>query len=387
MRLLGVLHLLGVVAGRIRQELAAVALLDLGPGRRQGGVGQRGRVRPHVGDVAGLVQALGRAHGHGRREAQLAAGLLLEGGGDEGRRGSAAVRTPLDRAHREGRPGQIGGQDLGPGLVEHGHPAPDLAVLAEVLAAGQAVAVQADHRGPEGAAGIGGPGLAGLGGELALEVPVGGADEAHALALALHHQAGAHALDPPDAAARPHLLHGHRGQRAVAVDAVEQAAGLLGVDQAAVDVARVLDGVADGLGGDLVEHHALYGHGGRRVEHLEQVPGDGLALAILICGQVELGGPLQLGLQPLDDVLLVPAHHVERLEVVVDVDAQDLPLALVGLGHVGRVAGKVPDVAHRGVHGDRPQVGGGRHAGVARGSGRRQEPGDGLGLGRGLHDD
>ena len=54
----------------------------------------------------------------------------------------------------------------------------------------------------------------------------------------------------------------------------------------------------DGRGGDLVEHHALAPGCALGLEHLEQVPGDGLALAILIRGEIErvgvLEGPLQL---------------------------------------------------------------------------------------------
>ena len=175
----------------------------------------------------------------------------------------------------------------------------------------------------------------GPGRERALEVPVRGAHERHALTLTLDDEADGDALDPPDRGALAHLLARRAGQRAVAVDPVEEPAGLLGVDQATVDVAGVLDGLADGLRGDLVEHHALHRQRRRRVEHLEQVPRDGLALAILISGEIELGGVLHELLEIPDAVTLVGAHHVEGLEVVVDLDAEDLPLALVGIGHVG----------------------------------------------------
>ena len=101
-------------------------------------------------------------------------------------------------------------------------------------------------------------------------------------------------------------------------------------------------------GGDLVEHHPLDRHRRRRVQHLEQVPGDGLALAILIRREIELGGVLQLGLELADDVLLVRADHVERLEVVVDVDAEDLPTAASGpRARRPRLRGQVADVADR----------------------------------------
>ncbi len=99
-----------------------------------------------------------------------------------------------------------------------------------------------------------------------------------------------------------------------------------------------------------MEHHPL--HRDLRVEHLEQVPCDGLALAVLVGRQVEL-----LGLpQQLPDVrhllLLVRRDDVEGLEVVFDVDAEPGPAPLVakGLGSVLGAGGDVPDVTDRRLH-------------------------------------
>ncbi len=66
-------------------------------------------------------------------------------------------------------------------------------------------------------------------------------------------------LHPAGGQAGLHLLPEDGGDL-VAVQAVEDAAGLLGVDQAAVDLAGLVDGPLDGLGGDLVEDHAAHGH-------------------------------------------------------------------------------------------------------------------------------
>jgi hypothetical protein len=52
--------------------------------------------------------------------------------------------------------------------------------------------------------------------------------------------------------------------------------------------------VLDRGGRDLVEHHPAYGDG--RLQRLEQVPRDGLALAVLISGEEELVGVLEQGL-------------------------------------------------------------------------------------------
>ena len=82
-------------------------------------------------------------------------------------------------------------------------------------------------------------------GEGAVDPPPGGGAEAHAGPLALDHHPGGHALHPPGRQPRHDLAPQHRGHL-VAVEAVEDAARLLGVDQAAVEVAPLVDGAGDG---------------------------------------------------------------------------------------------------------------------------------------------
>ena len=67
------------------------------------------------------------------------------------------------------------------------------------------------------------------------------------------------------------------------------------------------------------------------------MPGDGLALTVLVGGEIELVDATQGVTQLLDDVLLVRVDDVGRLEVVVDVDRQALGF-------------QVADVAHRRLH-------------------------------------
>ena len=131
----------------------------------------------------------------------------------------------------------------------------------------------------------------------------------------------------------------------VADQAVEDAPTFLRLDELHVEVAPVVDGVGDRLVGDLVEHHALHGHG--RLQHLEQVPRDRLALAVLVGREVELARVLERGLELGDDVLLVVGDDVDGTEVVVDVDAEPAHLGLGDalrrlLGALGQVA-DVPD--------------------------------------------
>ena len=167
-------------------------------------------------------------------------------------------------------------------------------------------------------------GLAGGRGEGALDVPVVGGAEGHPLALPLHHDPGGHRLHPAGRQPRQHLLPQHR-RDLVAVQPVQDPPGLLGVDQVGVDLARLGHRAGDGGRGDLVEDHPAHRH--RRLERLHQVPGDRLALAVLIGGQVDLVGVLDQRPELADLLLAVRADHVERLEVVVGVDARAAPTA------------------------------------------------------------
>ena len=206
-------------------------------------------------------------------------------------------------------------------------------------------------------------------GEDAFDVPVAGGAERHPGPLALDQDAGGDALHPAGGQLRHDLLPQHRGDL-VAVEPVEDAAGLLGVDKPLVDLARVVDRRPDRLRGDLVEDHPP--DRDARLEGLQQVPGDGLALAVLIRREVELAGVLQQRLELGDLRLLVRGDDVERLETVVDIDAEAGPrLALDGGRDVCGVARQVADVADAGL--DEVAV-----AEVA---------GDRAGLRRRLHDD
>ena len=92
------------------------------------------------------------------------------------------------------------------------------------------------------------------------------------------------------------------GADLVAVETVEDAAGLLRVDQVDVEVARVCGGGPDRRLGDLVEHHPL--DRDARLQRLEQVPGDRLALAVTVCRQVELVDVLEQALSSVTVLFL-----------------------------------------------------------------------------------
>ena len=101
------------------------------------------------------------------------------------------------------------------------------------------------------------------------------------------------------------------GRDLVAVEPVEDAARLLGLDEVHVEIARVLGGGEDRRLGDLVEHHPL-DRDVLRLQLVEQVPGDRLALAVLVGGEVELVGVLEQALELADVRLLVARARRSR---------------------------------------------------------------------------
>ena len=182
-----------------------------------------------------------------------------------------------------------------------------------------------------------------FGGELGFEVPVAGGPERDPLPLTVDDQPGRDRLHTPGRKPRHDLLPQHR-RDLVPVEPVEDAARLVGVDLPVVQLLRVGDGARDRFGRDLVEDHPAGGD--LRLQFLEQVPGDCLALAVLVSGEVELVGVLQQRLELGDLLLLVAGDDVERGEVVVDVDAEPSPgLSTVLLGDLRRLVGHVADVA------------------------------------------
>ena len=205
--------------------------------------------------------------------------------------------------------------------------------------------------------------------ELGLEVGVGGRAERDPLAFPVDHQPGGDRLHPPGGQLGHDLLPQH-GRDLVPVQPVKHAARLVGVDLALVELLRVGDGAGDRLRGDLVEDHPAGRHLG--LELLEQVPGDGLALAVLVRREQQFVGVLEQALELGDLLPLVAVHDEQRLEVVVYVDTEPGPRLTLVLGRdLGRAVGHVADVADAGLD----------HVALA------EVPGDGPGLGRGFDDD
>ena len=313
MRLLGVLHLAGVDARRVRHVLRAVELAGLDPGGVDRRLGQRDRVGPHIGDVAVLVQPLRHRHRVLGREAELAGRLLLQRRGAERRVRRAPVRLALNRLDAERNAVQPSCQFAGAQPVDHAGggiwPVPcwpgqarrvalagqvQQVGVAQLPGRGEVAALRhpaAVHRHQPGGEGrdvvVRGAGAVGDLGEDRFQVPVGGRAERDPLPLAGDDQPGGDRLDPAGRQPRHDLLPQHR-RDLVAVQPVEHPPGLVGVDEAVVEVAGVGHRLRDRLRGDLVEDHPARRDLG--LELLQQVPGDRLALTVLIGGEQQFVG-------------------------------------------------------------------------------------------------
>ena len=205
-------------------------------------------------------------------------------------------------------------------------------------------------------------------GEGAFDAPVFGRGERHPLTFTFDDDADRDTLHSSCGEALLHLAPQDRGHL-ISVEPVEDAACLLRLDQTKVEIPWVGEGVFDRMLCDLVEHHSMNRHLG--LEGFGKMPGDGLALPVLVCCQVELVDPGQHLLELLDPFLPLLGHHVQRLEVVVDVDSEAGPILALGAGRdLGGRPRKVADVPHRRLDG---------HV-------RTEETGDGSSLRRGLDD-
>jgi hypothetical protein len=165
------------------------------------------------------------------------------------------------------------------------------------------------------------------------------------LALALDDQAQRHRLHAPGRQAfAPDLLAQQRAEL-VADQAVEDAARLLGVHALLIDRARLRERRGDRIARDLVKFHAVHRAPARhRLEHGGQVPGDRLAFAVGVGGQVDFRGLARKFAQARHDRAHILARvfagrdHVARLEIVLEVDAQAV------LGQIAHVADRSLDV-------------------------------------------
>ena len=196
-RLLRALRRGAVQARGVGHGLGTIKLGGLLTGGVDRLAGQGRGVGTHVGDVTGLVEGLGGAHRRGGVPVQFARRLLLEGGRREGGCRAAAVGLAGHRVDDRGRGVfQRASVGAGGGLVQVkdaglGGLRAQLALLAEVGAGRDGVAVHGGHARAEGLA---------RRREGCVDRPVLGAHVRHALTF------------PGDDEARGHRLHAAGGQ-------------------------------------------------------------------------------------------------------------------------------------------------------------------------------
>ena len=281
-------------------------------------------VGPHIGDQAGglavdidaFIQALRQPHRLLRAKAQLPRRLLLQRRGGERRRRIALDALALDRPDGEG-----------PGLDRRlGRQRQRFVVQVELI---EPLAVQ--MRQPSGERRAAG------GQEQRLDRPVFARPENLDLGFAVADQAQRDGLHTAGAAAAGQFAPQHRRQRE-AHQIVQRAAGHVGLDQRLIEFARMGDGVADGVAGDLVEADAVDGDAFQRVlvlQHRPHVPGNRLALTIRVGGEIQRLGAFQR-LGDGADLLVAPRVRLPvHREILVRADAAILRRQVAHMSETG----------------------------------------------------
>ena len=345
--LLSILDLAGVLTRRGVDVLVTVELARLVACGVDGRLRQRRGIGAHVGDVAVLVETLGHAHRALGTETELAPGLLLQCGGHERRVRTAGVGLLLHRCDGQRCALQTRRQRTGRRLVEHQH----LGRLShhanriEVTTGCHPLAVDCHKSCREPRWTRGWIGDAGI--QLGQDVPVRRATEGHPFPLALHNDSRRDGLHAARRQLRRNLLPEHRTDF-VAVQPVQDAPGLLGIDQIDIQIAGVVSGRSNRRFGDLVENHSAHRDGG--FQRLQQMPGDRFTLAVAVSGEIQLVDTLEQALEFSDGGLLVRADDVQRFEVGIDVDPEPSPLLGLVLGrNVSGTLGQVADMAPGGL--------------------------------------
>ena len=322
----GLMGVLGAGLGFEMPGLAGVIVFaivpdDISAGGGKGFLRKTEGVGTHVGNEAhaalaaelhAFIELLGDGHGAPGRHAQAAGGLLLQGGGNKGGCGRLLLLPTLDAFHSEG------------GLLRLANDGVDLRLAFQLLlfiALAEEAGVEAGGRFPAIQAGI--------------QQPILLAVEAADLLLPVHHHAGGHGLDPAGGQAGFDLAP-QEGRQLIAHDPVQNAAGLLGIDQVLVDAAGVLDALGNHLFGDLIEGDPL-GLVIIQLQQFLQMPGDGLALPVRVRGQVDGLGGLGLLLQFTDQFLFITDGDILGLKAMLNI-------------HAHFALGQVPQVTHGGGH-------------------------------------
>ena len=254
MGFLGPLGLGGILTRLGTQVICAVEFRHASTGRLDRLLRQVYRVGSHIGDIALLVETLGRAHGVPGREPQFAVRLLLQGGGGEGRRWLAGVGSLLNVRHCPIARSQAIAQGLGLLFVEQNNLFARRNLpggFVKIRPRGQFFAVQGHQLGFKGAIV--------QAGQRRLQVPIGSGFERSPGPFPNHQHPHRHGLHPPCRQARRDFFPQQRRQ-GVTHQAIENSAGFLGMNEVIVHLATVLNGRSNGLFRNFMEDHSFHGH-------------------------------------------------------------------------------------------------------------------------------
>ena len=284
--------------GILRTEVVQDELL--GRAERQGGK-VRG-IGTHVGNQTALVEPLRQAHRQAHGVAQLAGRLLLERGGRKRRRREADRVLLLHGCDRVSSAYAVLQEGTG---------------LLQILETGVQQAFDLDP----------------VHDELGFHLIIWRMLESDDLFLAVHDEPERDGLHAAGRQAPLDFAPQDRGELE-AHQPVQHAARLLRLHEVVVDVARRLDGMQDGVFGDFVENDAP-GAAAVQAQGLDQVPGNGLSLTVLIRSQPDQRGFVRRLLQLGHHLLLGGGHDILGLEAVGDIHAELLVLQVPDVSKAG----------------------------------------------------
>ena len=278
------------------------------------------RIGSHIGDQAhgavpgnvhALIQRLRGAHGARCGEAQLAAGLLLHGAGDERRRRHAAALAARDGGHRERLALYVCQNGVGLGLCFY------LQLFAGLFGQARGELFGLPRRAQHG-----------------VDVPVFLGLEGLYLLLPVHNQAHGHALHAPGRKPAAHFAPQKRAEL-IAHQPVQHAARLLGVEQVHIDGARGSHALLHALFGNFAKGDAVVG-GRVQPQKLGQMPADGLALAVRVRCKEHLVALFGKAFQLANNLFLALDVDIFRLVVLLHVDAELALRQIADMAHGGR---------------------------------------------------
>ena len=158
------------------------------------------------------------------------------------------------------------------------------------------------------------------GGKLGIDGPVFLLHKVADFLFAVDNQLDDHRLHPACRQTRLDRFP-QEGTELIAHQAVEDAAGLLRVDQVDVDVARSCHTAFDAGLGNLVKGNAAF-FLAAQIQHIRQVPGDCLSLAVRVGGKINKACVLGSLFQLVAQLTLAADVDIFRCKIVFDVHTQ-----------------------------------------------------------------